>query len=94
MRAAMAAWLLAAGIGGGAAAGDAAPPQERGDVAARLRGELAAAEARLRAYPDSAEPHLDRLRLAYALGVAQEPYLGTAASEADWLAAHAGGPKA
>lgn len=75
-------------------AGEAAPPQERGDVAARLRGELAAAEARIRAFPDSTGPHLDRLRVVYALGVAKEPYLDAAEGEADWLAAHAGGDEA
>ena len=72
----------------------APPPQDRAEVAARIRGELAAAEARMRAFPDSAGPRLDRLRLAYALGVARETYLEAAERETDWLAGHAGGDPA
>jgi phytoene/squalene synthetase len=76
-----------------AGAGGRTPPQAREDVAARMRAELGAAEARIRAFPDSAGPRLDRLRVVYALGVSREPLLEAAGREADWLAAHAEGDR-
>jgi phytoene synthase len=70
------------------------PPQSRSEVAARVRAEFESAEARIRAHPDSAAPRLDRLRVAYAMGVSKEPYLNQAGRDADWLEARAGGDPA
>jgi hypothetical protein len=59
-----------------------------------MRSEMESAEARIRAFPDSAAPRLDRLRVAYAMGVSREPYLEGAGRDADWLEARAGGDRA
>lgn len=74
-----------------AAAADTAVPQDSGDVFAKGLRRLEAIEARLRAYPDSAGPHIDRLRVTYVLGVKKERYLADAEREAAWLLAHAAG---
>lgn len=83
----------APGVFAEARQGEREPPQSREEVAAKVRAELESAEARIRAYPDSAGPRLDRLRVVYALGVSREPYLESAGREADWLEAHAGGDR-
>jgi hypothetical protein len=66
---------------------DAEAPQDRRDVFGKALRQFEAAGARERAHPDSLGPHLDRLRLAYVLGVRDEAYLADADREAGWLAA-------
>ncbi|MDB5104367.1 MAG: hypothetical protein JWP91_2056 [Fibrobacteres bacterium] len=60
-------------------------PPERDDVFAEGLRDLRAAEAGLRAHPDSIPMHLDRLRILYVLGVRKKGFLGDAEKEIDWL---------
>jgi hypothetical protein len=93
MRAALALlplFLLAPAIGSGREAA-ADLPQDGRRTLARVRVDLEAAEARLRTHPDSAGPHLDRLRLAYVLGVKEEGGLAAAEADIAWLEAHRAG---
>jgi phytoene synthase len=86
--------LRAGAVSAGTRDAGSEPPQTRAEVASRMRAEMESAEARIHAFPDSSAPRLDRLRVAYALGVSREDYLGQAGRDADWLEARAGGDRA
>jgi hypothetical protein len=54
---------------------DTVAPPDRKDVFSTGLMELASADARIRHSPDSLNPHLDRLRILFVLGVKEKEYL-------------------